>query len=344
MAKAGKQKKRRPPRSKKPIRRRKHGNLIIYYIIFAVLLTGTLVVLFFTVFFPVEEVRVTGASHYTDEELIDATDIQTGDKLLRVPFGEIEGNLLEQYPYLNTVTVRWNLFPTAVEVDVTECEPIAAVEEDGQYVLIALDGKVLERGFFILPSNVLLFRGIDLSEKKPGEYLGSWKPETAKEDETPEEKADRGERNELAEAHAEEEADALLMLRYLLEAVEETEIGEVTNLNRVNRYSIEVMYENRMLLQLGSVLELPYKLRYAKEIMDNRLHPDAHGTLNLAEASRTSQVTYTPAQGYRRDDGSPLSEPPYRSNVQPEEGTPPLGLSERVEPAGDAENELPDAG
>lgn len=344
MAKAGKQKRRRPPRSKKPIRRRKHGSLIIYYIIFAVLLTGTLVVLFFTVFFPVEEIRVVGASHYTDEELIDATEIQIGDKLLRVPFGEIEGNLLEKYPYLDTVKVRWKLFPTAVEVDVTECEPIAAVEEDGQYVLITLEGKVLERGFFILPSNVLLFRGIDISEKEPGEYVGTWKAETAKEEETPEEKAERQERNELAEAHAEEEADALMMLRYLLEAVEETGIGEVTNLNRVNRYSMEVMYENRMLLQLGSVLELPYKLRYAKEIMDNRLHPDAHGILNLAEASRTSQVTYTPAEGYRRDDGSPLSEPPYRSDVQPEEGTPTLGMSESVEPGEDTGDELAEAG
>ena len=71
-----------------------------------------------TVFFQVEQVVVTGNNRYTQEEIVAATGIQTGDNLFRMNKFAIQDHVLEEMPYLEDILIRRKLPST---ITVAEC-------------------------------------------------------------------------------------------------------------------------------------------------------------------------------------------------------------------------------
>ena len=71
-------------------RRRRKQNLSLYYtaIFFLVAVVG--IILSLTVFFNVKEVIVTGNSIYTNNDIILASGIKTGDNLVRLSSSKVE--------------------------------------------------------------------------------------------------------------------------------------------------------------------------------------------------------------------------------------------------------------
>lgn len=80
-----------------------------------------------TVFFRVETVAVSGNSRYTQEEIIQASGIQSGDNLYRLNKIQISQQMLQALPYLESVTIRRSL-PSTIVIMVTEWQAVARVE------------------------------------------------------------------------------------------------------------------------------------------------------------------------------------------------------------------------
>lgn len=83
-----------------------------------------------TVFFQVETVAVTGNSRYSQEEIIKATGIQTGDNLFRMNKFQIAHQVLQDLPYVEEVTIRRSL-PSTIVITVKEWDAVARVEAPG---------------------------------------------------------------------------------------------------------------------------------------------------------------------------------------------------------------------
>lgn len=112
-----------------------------------------------TVFFQVETVAVSGNSRYTQEQIVQAADIQTGDNLFRMNKNHMIQDVLQKLPYIETLTIRRS-YPNAVIIQVQEWAAVARVERPDarpDYVdgtaelaqddwLISVGGKLLERG------------------------------------------------------------------------------------------------------------------------------------------------------------------------------------------------------
>lgn len=115
-----------------------------------------------TVFFQVETIAVTGNSRYTQEEIIAASGVQTGDNLFRLSKRQISEQILHQLPYVESVSILRGL-PSTLTFQVTEWDAVAQVEvyaqgqtqdsgQDGetqqaaaqQAWLISVGGKLLE--------------------------------------------------------------------------------------------------------------------------------------------------------------------------------------------------------
>lgn len=115
-----------------------------------------------TVFFQVETLAVTGNSRYTQEEIIAASGVQTGDNLFRLSKRQISEQILHQLPYVESVSILRGL-PSTLTFQVTEWDAVAQVEvyaqgqtqdsgQDGetqqaaaqQAWLISVGGKLLE--------------------------------------------------------------------------------------------------------------------------------------------------------------------------------------------------------
>lgn len=101
-----------------------------------VLLAGWL--LWGTSLLGVREVRVTGAEIVSAEQVREAAGVGQRTPLLRVR----PGNVAEQVatlPAVAAVTVRRS-WPDAVVIEVVEREPVAAVQDRGQFQLVDIDG------------------------------------------------------------------------------------------------------------------------------------------------------------------------------------------------------------
>ena len=80
-----------------------------------------------TVFFQVETIAVTGNSRYTQEEIIAASGVQTGDNLFRLSKRQISEQILHQLPYVESVSILRGL-PSTLTFQVTEWDAVAQVE------------------------------------------------------------------------------------------------------------------------------------------------------------------------------------------------------------------------
>lgn len=94
----------------------------------------------------VQGVYAVGASHYDEQDILDMAEIAVGDELLLTTPQEIEQRLLQNMPYLATVSVERTL-RGQVTILVTERAPYLVLEMgEGQAALLDEHMKILEIG------------------------------------------------------------------------------------------------------------------------------------------------------------------------------------------------------
>ena len=79
-----------------------------------------------TVFFRVETVEVTGNQRYTQEEIVEASGIQTGDNLYALNKVRIDRRIRTRLPYVGELSINRSL-PSTIRIAVTEWEAVAQV-------------------------------------------------------------------------------------------------------------------------------------------------------------------------------------------------------------------------
>ena len=305
MAKKSKNKRKKAGRARPSPQKRRSSRRALHYLFFIFFGIAVFTTLSLTVLFKIEKITVVGCDKYDESELVEATGILVGDNLFRLDATEIEHRLVEKYPYIESARIH-RVFPPSIEVQIEQSVPVAALNQGSEFVLITRTGKVLERGLLLLEDEWLLVKGVDASVHEPGDSLGEWTDEARSSDETPEQREIRLERNEAGRERAARETEALKMMGYLFDAIEETGFEGITNLDITNPLNMQIMYENRLLLKLGSEASLADKLLFVKVVVCERLSPLAHGTINAADLALNHLLVYSPASGYNND-GTPVA-------------------------------------
>ncbi|MCL2057311.1 MAG: FtsQ-type POTRA domain-containing protein [Oscillospiraceae bacterium] len=257
-------------------RRRGTGKKTLHIFLLSVFFLGAGFVLSLTVLFRIEAVLVLGSDKYAAEDLALDSGVSAGDNLLRVSSGRVRSALMDKYPYIESVELRRKV-PSTIEIHITQCSPGGALKQGDDYILITKDGKALERGMILIPENIPLVIGMDAGDILPGEYLQN----------------SRDNLDEQETARAQKAQEALLTLRYLFDAMDESGFTDITNLDITDPLNIKIMYENRLLIELGSEADLPYKLEFVGTIIRDNLEPDARGIIHAGNA-RSRQVIVTP--------------------------------------------------
>lgn len=108
-------------------RRRSRGRFGPLLKLLCILAVAAALTLGVTVFFRVETVVVTGNTRYTQEEIVAASQIQTGDNLYALNKNQISQRLRETLPYIGEVSIRRSL-PSTILITVTEWSAVAKVE------------------------------------------------------------------------------------------------------------------------------------------------------------------------------------------------------------------------
>lgn len=280
-------------------RKRRKGNKTLHYILVTIFLLATGAALSLTVFFKIESVTAVGVDKYPPDEIVAASGISTGDNLFRVDSAAVRDKLLLEFPYIESVTVRHKL-PSAIQLEITQCKPDGALKDGDDLLIITREGKVLERGLLFIPESVPLIKGIDTGNVQPGDILGD------------------------------DAAEALRMLEYLFKAVEETQFGEITNVDLTDIYNMKIVYENRLLLNLGTESALAEKLNFLKEMIQNQLSADAEGLIDASEISR--YLTFTEMTIKEAESGKKYTPPKTRASASAAEDKPAEEAADASEP------------
>lgn len=151
------------PRKKKR-RRKKHFFLNL---ILVILLSAGVIGFLNTSFFDIQQIKVSGNSYYTSEQVLDLAKAKTGGNLFRTKLSSWKDRLLQD-PYIKTVKISRRL-PDTVKIAVKERAEYAAIPYSGSYVIIDRDALVLRQSE-VAPAVPILI-GFTLSNIEPGTAL-----------------------------------------------------------------------------------------------------------------------------------------------------------------------------
>ena len=242
-------------------RRAKRRRALLFSVL-VVLLVGIWVLIAFV--FKISEIKITGSSVYTGSVLTESFGYRAGDNLFTFSKRKTADKMLSALPYLETVHIRRQL-PGTVRIEVTGSEEkYCFVQPDGSTVITSPTYKVLRLGSN--SGGLLSIRGVTFAAPVPGQILA---PQT-------------------------EEDTTLQTLGEVLTALEADHIKNYSELDVSDPYAITLKCEDRFILQLGTTVELDYKLRLAAQTMYSQLEADATGIIDVSSAGTGHAAYYRP--------------------------------------------------
>lgn len=126
------------------------------------------VTLSLTVFFKTETVTAQGSGIYAEQEIVDASGINSGNNLFLISEEEIADSITRRLPYIGTVTINREL-PNTLHIHVTDTIASYAIENaDGTYILLDAQFKVLENAATQNPADTILISSAEISSANPG--------------------------------------------------------------------------------------------------------------------------------------------------------------------------------
>lgn len=254
-------------------KRRRTGRQTLNYIFIFLVAAAIMTALSLTVFFHIEKIEVTGNTKYAAQALIDLSGVKKGDNLLRASEKQANKRLAVKYPYIQSVAFKRH-FPATLEIAITEETPLGAVDTATGYVVVGKTGKVLETNATELSSGLMVVTGMYLYNPKPGQMLGVY-PKEQKE-------------------QAELEFDGFKRLDYLVSAVNATGFEKITLVDFTDRLNMMLVYDNRIIVELGVESDLEYKLRSVDKLIKNELPESFEGILDAANSPTTRRFLTDP--------------------------------------------------
>lgn len=237
--------------------RRRNRRIIIFllYVLFVVLTVMALAAAV-TIFFKIREVRIEGESRYTPQQIIYASQIETGKNMFSFnKFSAIEG-IFDECPYLDEITIRRRL-PDVVTIKIKECRAVAVIRDrelGGSYVM-DINGKLLEKlSYGEIPEGVCVITGVSLEKAEVGKYSSFLEKEKQK------------------------------PLFLLLNTAEKSDIlKNIGEIDITENYNITLQYDGRFTVKLGTSEDLEKKLRYMQVLVEEKLGSGVRGTIDVSD-------------------------------------------------------------
>lgn len=241
-------------------RRRRRALLFFYLFTFITVITAAVAVSL-TVLFKIDSIQVNGTSRYSSEEIINVGGIEKGENLFLARTKEAEMKIQQKLPYIRTAKVSRGL-PACITISVSEEQISGALEYNKKYVVVSSSDKVLELADK-MPANCPEIRGLKLSKAEVGKNI----------------------------VYA--DASQKTMFQSLTAAISSNKLQKVTKIDVSNSYKIQIIYDNRVTMNLGLPSDFDKKLRFGMSVLD-KLKASDKGTLDLSVAVDDDKAFFDP--------------------------------------------------
>jgi len=231
-------------------RRRKGKNTLYYFMALFVCLAAGLI-LSFTVFFRLDDIAVTGNTLYSNEELLASSGIRVGDNMFRVVGKEVNARLTAAYPFIEQIRIRRKL-PTALTIEVTMAQPAAVLPTEGEALLVNEKGRVLA---LTSPQEYPDFSRIE----------GYTAPQLKVMD--------------ILDDTAQKQLAQILKIT---DTLKKAEIEGIKLISLADPNNLRLLYDDRLIINLGSQQEMQYKLDFVKHAIDKSVDESFVGSLDVS--------------------------------------------------------------
>lgn len=240
---------------------RRERALRTFYFLLVVVMLAVLVTLSLTVLFKIENISVVGDEIYSKEQIIQLSELKTGENIFRTNIAQAQARIEQALSYVESAIVRRKL-PSTIEIEIKKALPCAAVRTSGQYAIISKKGKVLERGLDI-PDGAVIFEGVEVESAEVGAQLVTKREEDLK------------------------------VLVNIVTILEDSHFYDLDYIDLSSLYNIQMLYNNRITIAVGSSADLKDKLTAAKYILEHSIGPEEKGTLDVSMTQR-SEARFRP--------------------------------------------------
>lgn len=144
---------------------------------FVIIVLGVLLAM--SVFFRVSRITVDGNSYYTEEQIIQASGIESGDNMFFVNRFTAASKIFAKLPYVQKVTINRKL-PNHVIIEIAESQELAYVVSGDAYWAIDSNGKVLEKIDSKKAKDLIRIDGLSPKGPKVGQQIETKNGDTDK--------------------------------------------------------------------------------------------------------------------------------------------------------------------
>lgn len=229
--------------------RRSRARQRLFYGLILILVISITVVLSLTVFFHIDTIEVKGNSRYASEIIIERSGIKMNDNLFLSNMKKAEELLVRELPYISSVKAE-RIFPSTALITVEETDASFALD-DGGYVLIDDNKKVLENNSTDIQGEIPVITGLTLLNKNPGETL-------------------------TVDGYDMED-----LLNRIIDGIVKSGLNGSMVIDLTNHVDIRINYQNRLTLIFGSPVDIEYKFSFAKITVDEKLPSDVTGSVDF---------------------------------------------------------------
>ncbi len=232
---------------------RLHRQYIHSLIGFAVAVVLAIVLVFMTPIFSIREIRLNGNYIVTKETITSKVGDMIGANLFGTSTSKIEKKVLE-IPQINSVEVSKHIFPSYLQLDITENKPAAYLLCGNITLIVDSELKVIDDSGVFSKENLPSISGISVSEYQL---------------------------NSIIDVKSDEKKNVLIELLQSLEAtglIEKTSYISVDDIT-----SIKFNYDNRIEVLCGSQLQLERKIRmFTEALKTSNITENSMGTFDFS--------------------------------------------------------------
>lgn len=250
-------------------RKRKRKFRPLRFVFTLVLLTAIITLLALSSICNITGIEVRGCSHYKKEDIIGATNLAIGnnafktmgnniDSILKFRYISAERNIRNSLPYVKDATVKY-IIPGKVIITITEREPKYVVLSETSSLLMDSEGYLIDALNEAKDINLTVVRGLKFEKLEIGQALKHQDKESLKIVE------------KLKEAMV--ESDSIDNFKFL-------PILNYIDVSDFRKISIKI--DSRIIINFGDMLDIDYKLHFAKYLYQKNIEKKERGILDFS--------------------------------------------------------------
>ena len=246
-------------RRRKQERLKRQRNQALAGLITAVVVT--IVLVFMTPIFNIKEIRLNGNNIVSKEIINEKIGYLIGANLFGTSSSKIE-KIMDEIPQIDYAEVDKHIFPSYVEINITECKPAAYMLSGNSTIVIDSDLTVIDDSNVFDREKLPSVSGLSVT---------------------------RYELNHKLNVESNEKKD---VLQVLLKVFEDTNLTEsISYISIDDLTAIKFNYDNRIEVMCGSQLQLERKIRmFAETIKTDVINGNSVSTMDLSVPGKAEYV------------------------------------------------------